>query len=422
MTMVILKSMGAAAMAFVGLSFGDAQVGALFRVHCGGTAFVDKAGHFWEADAHYEGGSTFGSDSAILNTDMPGLYRTERWNDTAQGQLKYTFNVASAGDYKVILHFAEIYDGAFAQGKRVFDVLINDAVVAADVDIFAQAGANTPLITDYLTTAQEGKITVSFVNKVNNAKVSGIEVLPQNPFRAAAAPYRIHCGGDDYIDPDGNYWEGDGHFTGGSAVYVSANPVSNTDKSILYQTERFNGSNDLVYSFDVAEGAYDVKLHFAEIFFQDSGKRAFSVDLNGAPVIENLDLVAEDGANTAVVKTFGANAMDGKITLAFRNGIENAKISAIEILPATPVRVRSAPMGTGSSESFRILPAAPGSLSLMETRGMRLAVSVRDMKGKRVAAWSGTGAHTVTGLLPGMYLVEGRSGGRAFGKSVPILR
>ncbi|MDB5105986.1 MAG: type sorting protein [Fibrobacteres bacterium] len=393
-----------------------------YRVNCGGETFADKSGHLWEGDGHFEGGMTFSASSDILNTDIPNLYQTERWNDPGQGGLKYTFNVLP-GDYRVNLHFAEIYDSSFATGKRVFDVLLNGMAVAADLDIFAQAGANTPLILDYLATAVDGKITVEFGNKIGNAKVAGIEVIPQAPFHATAAPYRIHCGGDDYIDPQGNYWEADGHATNGY-TYLTSNPVTNTDKSWLYQSERWNSADigDMTYAFDVAEGSYTVKLHFAEIFFQAAGARTFSVDLNGLSVIQDLDIAAEAGPNAALVKEFTAQAQEGKITLAFHNGLQNAKIAGIEILPADPVGNRPLKALAAASGAQVRSPGA-GSLSVRWPGPERYTVSVKDSRGREIGRLSGTGngEQSVTGLRPGLYMEEVRAGARSLGYRVPVL-
>jgi hypothetical protein len=397
---------GALLATLAGMSSLFAQESAIYRINCGGEAFVDKAKHFWAADGHYEGGQTFFADSAIVNTDIPNLYQTERWNDVSVGNLKYTFEVR-AGDYKVNLHFAEVYDVAFATGKRVFDVVINGSTVTSDLDVFAQAGARAPLIIDYLVTAASGKVTIELMNKVGNAKISGIEVLPRNPPRAATVPYRIRCGGDDYIDPKGNWWEGDGHFTGGN-VYVSTHTVGGTDMSMLYQAERFG---EAAYSFDVPEGSYDIALHFAEVFFQTAGQRVFSVDINGASAIENLDVLSEAGANTALIKTFTVPAVGGKITIGLRNGIENAKISAIEIMPAGTVRNRVA-RALPSLPEVTVKSMKPGSLSLESASGAPFSAMVRDSRGKAVAGLNGTASGSISGLRSGLFLVEVREGAR----------
>lgn len=391
-------------------SNGMAQEAALYRVKCGGDGFLDKQGHIWEADAHYEGGQTFAADSAIANTDIPYLYQSERWNDATLGNLKYTFPVRP-GDYKVILHFAEIYDGAFAVGQRVFDVSINSTVVAPDLDVFAQVGPRAPLDLDYLAQAQEGKITVEFANKAGNAKIAGIEVLPTNPPRTSSAPYRIHCGGEDYIDPKGNWWEGDGHYANGS-TFASNAPISGTDMPFLYQTERWNNvdAGDLTYSFDVEPGDYVVMLHFAEIFFTSPGQRTFDVDVNGTTVLPGLDIANEVGPNAALVKELTASAQDGKITLAFHNGAQNAKISAIEVLPASSVKTRTFTAASRPQSFF--LTAGPGSLGLRSADGKAFSARLTDLRGRNAASLSALGNTRVTGLARGIYLAELRQGSK----------
>jgi hypothetical protein len=413
-----LSRLCAVATLSLGISLPAAQEAALYRVSCGGDGFVDPSGHFWEPDSHYEGGQTFSADSAILNTDVPQLYQRERWLDPDIGGLKYVFPVR-AGDYKVILHFAEIWDGAFAAGQRVFDVQINGTTVAADLDVFAQVGADTPLIMDFLTTAVDGNIAVEFLNKVGNAKIAGIEVLPTNPPRATTAPYRIHCGGEDYIDPQGNWWEGDGHYSSGGIYFVSS-PVSNTDMSLLYQTERWSdpGQGDLSYSFDVAEGGYTVRLHFAEIYFQDPGMRVFDVDINGKNVITGLDLAADPGPYSAAVKEFVAPSQDGKIVVSFRNGTEHAKISGIEILPSAPVRNRFAakPVTAPGAQA----KARAGAIALDWPGAKRYAAVVKDFRGRQVVSLQGAGPKSITGLRAGLYVVRMRSGGATRDFRVPL--
>jgi len=64
-----------------------------FRIHCGGEAFHDQNGHLWEADGHFLGGQTFLTAADISGTTDMALFRTERWNDPAGENLKYSFDV-----------------------------------------------------------------------------------------------------------------------------------------------------------------------------------------------------------------------------------------------------------------------------------------------------------------------------------------
>lgn len=401
----------------LGLVPAVAQDGILFRVNCGGPAFVDKAGHIWEADAHFSGGSASKTDSAILNTDMPALYQSDRGNDTGKAVLKYTFPVR-AGDYHVYLHYAEFQPAAFAVGKRVFDVAVNEANVAIDMDIYAQAGAKTALILDYLASSAGGKITVALTNRIGTAKISGIEILPQTTPRASAAPYRINCGGQDYVDSLGNYWEGDGHYSRGS-VFCAASAVAGTKAPFIYQSERWNDTGAFVYSFNVADGNYAVRLHFAEIYYQAAGKRVFSVDLNGTEVLKDFDIAAVAGTNKALIEEFPARPVAGKIGVAFRKGIGNPKISGIEILPGVPAGARS-PLEAADGKGISIQALRTGRLSIRCLSPGGFTASVRDFRGRRLAGLNGKGSGSIYGLRPGEYLVEVRSGNLLVTRNVQV--
>ena len=54
---------------------------------------------------------------------------------------------------------------------------------------------------------------------------------------------------------------------------------------------------------------YLVRLHFAETFFGEAGKRVFGVLINGQTALSDFDIVAAaGGANKAIVKEFTAQA------------------------------------------------------------------------------------------------------------------
>ena len=85
-------------------------------------------------------------------------------------------------------------------------------------------------------------------------------------------------------------------------------------------------------------------LHFAETYFgidgrgglsNPIGKRVFHVDIEGVRVLSNYDISAETGGVPmyALTKTFHVNLTDGNLTINFINVTNNAKISAIEIVP-----------------------------------------------------------------------------------------
>jgi hypothetical protein len=146
-------------------------------------------------------------------------------------------------------------------------------------------------------------------------------------------PIRINCGGASYTDTNGQVWQSDSSYNGGTA---SSNTVTTTGTSdpTLYRSNRWSGT-PLVYSFPVINGNYQVNLLFAENVtgLQTVGARVFNVKLDGALVLQKFDIFAAAGANAALVESFNATVTNGTIAIEFDSLVQNAKINAIEILP-----------------------------------------------------------------------------------------
>src|SRR5262249_18032620 len=88
------------------------------------------------------------------------------------------------------------------------------------------------------------------------------------------------------------------------------------------------------YAFPVANGAYTVRLHFAENYsgITGVGQRVFSVDVEGTRIAD-LDVFRETGGrNRALVKSATVKVADGSLTIAFLPQIENPEINGIEIV------------------------------------------------------------------------------------------
>src|SRR5258707_5282526 len=149
---------------------------------------------------------------------------------------------------------------------------------------------------------------------------------------------RIHCGGGAYTDSKGQIWKADYGFSGG-ATYSFASPIKGTPDPALFQYERYNTSPSLVYSFPVANGSYHVNLLFAEIYdpLDKVGGRVFNVKMQGSPVFQNLDIFAEAGADAALIKGAEVQVSNGTLTIEFDDVVQNAKVSAIEIVPGQGV-------------------------------------------------------------------------------------
>ncbi|MCW2622852.1 MAG: N-acetylneuraminic acid mutarotase [Frankiales bacterium] len=139
-----------------------------------------------------------------------------------------------------------------------------------------------------------------------------------------------------------------GWVTGGSRY--AASPVPTVTGAVapavqaIYQTE-WSGltsagvpAGGLAFRFavPVSAGQYKVRLHFAENVQTGPGKRVFDVNIEGGPAeLTGFDIyAAAGGMNKAIVREFPVTVSDGAVTIDFLRRVENAKISAIEILPA----------------------------------------------------------------------------------------
>jgi hypothetical protein len=58
------------------------------------------------------------------------------------------------------------------------------------------------------------------------------------------------------------------------------------------------------------------------------------VAINGQQVLSNFDILANVAKNAALDKTFFTDVPNGVLNIAFTTVADNAKIDAIEILPA----------------------------------------------------------------------------------------
>ena len=121
-----------------------AQTFTPIRVNAGGSSFTDSASNVWIADTGYNTGNTGSTGSAIAGTTDDTLFQSQRWDPAGGSELEYTFTVPNGG-YEVRLLFAESYSGAFSVGGRVFDAQLEGAVALANIDVYAEVGANTAL-------------------------------------------------------------------------------------------------------------------------------------------------------------------------------------------------------------------------------------------------------------------------------------
>ncbi|MBA2729291.1 MAG: galactose oxidase, partial [Euzebyaceae bacterium] len=79
-------------------------------------------------------------------------------------------------------------------------------------------------------------------------------------------------------------------------------------------------------------GRYEVRLHFAELYYTRAGQRVFGALAEGRRVLGKLDLVAEVGPLTAHRVVVPVDVDDGYVNLRFSASVGLAAVNAIEVI------------------------------------------------------------------------------------------
>lgn len=212
-------------------------------------------------------------------------------------------------------------------------------------------------------------------------------VTPPPPPPTPKETYKINAGG-----PATGEFTADQFFSGGSTYSVpSSLPV-------IYQSERYGNFS---YAFPVPSGIYQVKLYFSEIYHTSAGARVFNVKSEGMTVLNNYDIFKDVGAN-AVVKSFSQPVSDGALNLSFETVTDNAKVSAIEILPYT--EPPPTPTANAGPDQQITLPVNLVSLNGTGTNGNPLWSKITTLPA--TITNPATFTTTVTGLVAGVHEFE----------------
>lgn len=157
----------------------------LIRINAGGPEISDPSGN-WVSDqsasAWVNTGNSYNQNTSIdlsqLDTVVPeALFKSERWDKGSAPEMSWSIPV-TPGSYQVNLYFAEIWSGAFANGKRVFNVSI-EGLSTSNIDVYAQVGGNTAVVYSSKTTADE-TLDISFQHIIQNPNIKAIEIVRLN--------------------------------------------------------------------------------------------------------------------------------------------------------------------------------------------------------------------------------------------------
>ena len=182
------------------------------------------------------------------------------------------------------------------------------------------------------------------------------EVFGGSSTQPVPAEYRMMAGyhGPQFTDRQGHVWNPDAYFSGGASEPIA--PDHRIDGQPDEQLLKSQRTGKFRYDIPVAQGNYELHLYFAETDYGPGNplgggetSRLFQVSINGQPVMERFDPLAESGGpNRLLVRVFKdiVPASDGKLHLAFtpfstpgRANTSDAFLNGLEILQSSPGRV-----------------------------------------------------------------------------------
>ncbi len=184
----------------------------------------------------------------------------------------------------------------------------------------------------------------------------------QTSLRVASAPgvgeVRISAGrtGAPYVDVSGHTWESDHDFDGGAVEPGPRHFFPPVADEGLFATMREALTADLKnprwergfeYHIPLSPGVYELRLYFADPIREPDvdqtddaqNLRHIEVELNGQPLLVDLDPIADGGAAAVDVRVFKdvRPSEDGKLHIEFRSRWgQPAFLSAIQLSPGTP--------------------------------------------------------------------------------------
>ena len=252
----------------------------------------------------------------------------------------------------------------------------------------------------------------------------------QQPPTLADLPYRMNVGGAAITGTSFGDFTGDetSYLTGQSVISSKDFDVAGTEDDALYLNYRYGAENDqggastdFGYAIPVDNGFYTVRLHFVEPYFgapgggggSGEGQRVFSVELEGALVIDDLDIAAETGSGEALVETFaGVDVTDGSLDLNLTASANNAILSAIEIVEEEPVTATCSPISTLECDDVPVsLPFTLNWTSddggLVDNAGVGTGFSMVDPPSQRLAVDDPVGFADAPGYEPSLLSMTG---------------
>jgi len=164
---------------------------------------------------------------------------------------------------------------------------------------------------------------------------------------------------DPYTEPGGQLWIPEYNVNRGQRASVETE-VGGTDLDELFQSVRIGLLFD--YALPVPNGTYEVTLFSWEPVKNAPGERVFDMTVEGALVLDDLDLFVEVGRDMAYESApFTAVVTDGVLDIGFDASVSQALVSAISVRsvpvlssPTTELAFGIVDQGTTTSLAFEV--------------------------------------------------------------------
>jgi hypothetical protein len=302
-----------------------------------GAPVVDSSGAVWEADRYFQGGRPTPRSRVFTGrTSRPEIF--QQWRN---GEFSYEIPL-EPGVYELHMYFVDSDYGPGLDGDTnddTFAVRINGDLVLSPFDV--EPDAMGPNIADErvfkdVHPGPDGKLRIGFQGERGIPYLNAVEVLPGLPHRQI--PIRLVTQPRSFTDREGRFWRPDDYYLDGRSS-PPAGSLSGSPDPDLFAAERYG---HFTYAIPVdSHGQYTVILHFAEFYFGPQapgsggiGGRLFNVMCNGVMLLDHFDIFKEAGSRHTISKTFYhlKPTAQGKLNLTFEPVMNNATISAIEVL------------------------------------------------------------------------------------------
>jgi beta-glucanase (GH16 family) len=158
---------------------------------------------------------------------------------------------------------------------------------------------------------------------------------PPAPDSPSATPaetdlvWAVNVGGLAYEGLDGTRYEAEASISGGETGRIES--IKGSQDPVLYQTYR---AGDVRVDHPVANGIYDLTLHFAEPEQIGGGERLFDAFAEGRRVIADLDVMSfRDGkvVSGLTITVPGVEVADGELSIAFEASAKEPILSAVVV-------------------------------------------------------------------------------------------